>query len=338
VEIRLAELWRQLLGVERVGRGDDFFNLGGNSLLATDLFTQIEKEFGCSLPLSVLIEHATLAGLAGLIKATPSTSAGTLLVPMQPMGTKPPIFLAPGGLGAILYLRDLVRHLGNDHPIYGLQSVKPDLRSQGLIQAADLARRYLREMRDIHPVGPYILFGHSSGGIIVYEMACQLRQAGGQIAMLGLFDTFLPGTRPRASARERMLIHWRNFTGAGGLRQRAAYLFSRMRRLLVNSIRSTPLLDGAARAGLIAGDHMTVSELLLDTYRPAYYDGTLTIFRAAKRSPYERSDPLLAWKDYVRKIELIDVPGDHWSLLSEPHVGELASRMRRRLEALDGSA
>ena len=78
---------------------------------------------------------------------------------------------------------------------------------------------------------------------------------------------------------------------------------------------------------------MTVSELLLDTYQPAYYDGTLTIFRASRRSPYERIDPLQAWKEYARRVELIDVPGDHWSLLLEPHVAELASCIRRCLEA-----
>jgi thioesterase domain-containing protein len=279
-----------------------------------------------------LIEYATLGGLAGLIEAAPSAPASSLLAPMQLKGLKTPLFLAPGGLGDVLYLRDLVKHLGEDHPVYGLQSVRPDLRSKGLASVPDLARRYLAEIRACQPHGPYFLAGHSSGGIIVYEIACQLLQAGERLGLVALIDTNLPGIRPRASPWERARIHARNFAGAADLPKRIAYLRARLERLFVKTIRSTPLLEPAARAGLIPDDRMLLSELLLDTYVPPVLDAPLALFRAARRPPYERLDPLQAWNRYAREIDVVDIPGDHWPLVFDPQARELARRIRERLD------
>ena len=335
VEAKLAEVWKRVLNVDSISIDDNFFELGGHSLLAVRLLAEIEAEFGCTFPLAALFEYGTVAEFARLISSNSSARISPLLIPMHPQGTKPPLFLMPGGGGDVFYLRELVNHLEEDRPVYGLQSIQPDLYRRGSLSVSEQAENYVREIRTFQPQGPYYLLGHSSGGILVFEIACRLVEAGETVGLLGMLDTYPPGMRPVASPDERLAIHWQNFLDAGSGKARANYLRARLQKLVVKSIKSTPFLIAAARARIVPEDRMTIAMLVHDSYRPRYYDGVLTMFRVQERLHYERNELILVWKRYARKVEVVNVPGNHHTLLHAPHVQELAHLLQSRLDLAD---
>jgi amino acid adenylation domain-containing protein len=332
IEARLMEIWERLLGVDHVGLTDNFFELGGHSLLAARMVSEIEREFDCLLPLGALFEDGTVAAVARLIRKRPSSSSMPQLVPLQTHGEKQPLFLAPGGMGEVFYLRDLVQELGTDRPIYGLQSLPPSFFSKSLTAISSLAQRYLREIRELQPEGPYLFLGHSTGGLLVFEMACQLLEAGEQVGWVGLLDSYFPGVRPTASAAERMQIHWRNIREANGVKDLSRYLQRRTRKLIVRLIHKPSLFGLAIRLRLLPTDRKTLAAMIENTFQPAFFGGCLTIFRVTDRPWYERTDQLAAWKNVAREVLYVNVTGNHATLLSPPHVRELARQIRTQLE------
>ncbi len=333
VEARLVGIWQRVLDVERVGMSDNFFELGGHSLLAARLFAEMEKEFGKVLPLAVLFENGTVEYLSRLIKSTPQPLQNSLIIPMQVDATKSPIFLAPGGGAGVVYLFALARRLGEHYSVYGLRSVLVE--NNRLLTIPEVAARYMDEMRTIQPNGAYYLLGHSAGGMVAFEIAHQLRTSGAQVGLIGLLDTYAPDPPPKATWRERILIHWQNFMNAEFARERLAYILSRFQNLFVRKVRTTFLLNFAIRTGLIPKDRMTLSALGQFIYKPPFLDGRLVVFRATQRPWYVRIDPLAGWKKYAQQVDFIDIPGSHMSQLKEPNVGELVKRLQAHLVALN---
>src|SRR5206468_6143891 len=192
VQSRLVGLWAAAFGMP-VGVDENFFQLGGDSLLAARLFIQIEKAFQMELPLAVLLEAPTIRQLAGTISAPTVCSSRSSLVAVQPSGTKPPLFCVHGHTGEIFYCRNLSLSLGADQPMFGL-------RSQGLggeapfFTVEEMATHYLREIRTVQREGPYFLAGYCFGGMIAYEMARLLKAEGEEVALLVMFNTPAPGS------------------------------------------------------------------------------------------------------------------------------------------------
>jgi acyl carrier protein len=194
VEGTLAEWWQELLGVEAVGLDDDFFDLGGHSLVALRLFSKIKNTFQSDLGLSTLFEARTVRQLAALIRKgetsrTDEEVAATAIVPIREQGSRLPLFLLSGLGGEVIGFNTLARCLGDDQPVFALQPQGLDGRKQFLTRVEDMAAHYLREIRGVWPHGPYCLAGYSFGGYIVFEMAQQLHAAGETVALLGLLDT-----------------------------------------------------------------------------------------------------------------------------------------------------
>jgi amino acid adenylation domain-containing protein len=200
-ERQLAELWCEVLRVDRVGVDDDFFDLGGTSLKAVELFSRVRKRFGIDLPLSTLLEAPTVRKLSSALHSRGPARRFLSLVPLQTSGTRPPLFFVHGGGGNILDLPRLARELGPEQPFYGLQAVGLDGRHPLPATIEATAAIYLGEVRRIQARGPYHLGGLCLGGVIAYEMAQQLLDAGEEVALLAVLDTLMaPGRyvdRPR---------------------------------------------------------------------------------------------------------------------------------------------
>jgi phthiocerol/phenolphthiocerol synthesis type-I polyketide synthase E len=218
VEQALFGLWQELLGVEHVTPQDNFFDLGGNSMLAVRLFTQIEKVFGKKLPLGILYEAPTPALLAAILYKREAPASWASLVEIQRGGSTPPLFLVHGAGGNILIYHDLAAQLGFDQPVFGLQSQGLDGRQPFLNTVEDMASRYLQEIRATHPKGPYLLGGYCLGGSVALEMARQLREQGQDVPLVILFETYnFSNIGPMsllANARyylQRVEFHMRNF-------------------------------------------------------------------------------------------------------------------------------
>jgi amino acid adenylation domain-containing protein len=184
----LAEIWQNLLGVERVGLEDDFFELGGHSLLAGRIVSEIERILGKRVPLATLLQESTIEKLAAVLQAADWKPQWPLLVPIQPNGSRPPFFAVHSLFGEVMFYRELSQRLGEDQPFYGIQAEGLGGRPIRHRSMEAIARLYLDEIFRVQPHGPYYLGGYCIGGVIAFEMAQQLRAAGDEVACLVLFE------------------------------------------------------------------------------------------------------------------------------------------------------
>ncbi|MGD7653461.1 MAG: non-ribosomal peptide synthetase, partial [Verrucomicrobiales bacterium] len=212
-EQQLAAIWRELLTVQRIGRHDDFFALGGHSLMALRLFSRISREFGKSLPLATLLHHPTIASLADLIEpsrpvAKPKPGPAEPPHPPEPekanivtlsRGTHDtPLFCIHGGDGGVIFYKNLADLMPATLPFHAVESL--ELGNSGPVAKSEIpqtAASYLQSIRTIQPHGPYRLAGYSFGGVVAFEIACQLREQGETVEFVGLFDTHNPAVQGR---------------------------------------------------------------------------------------------------------------------------------------------
>jgi len=312
-EERLAALWAQLLGKRDFGREDDFLDSGGDSLLAAQLVALVERTFGVWLPIRTLFESGTIAQMAAVIETLPQTTAEqpqrhVSLVPFQTSGSKPPFFMVHGHSGRSIGLGFIAPHLDADQPYYGFVARGMDGRLLPRRTIAAIAADYIREIKEVDPQGPYYLGGFCSGGMITYEMACQLITEGRQVALLALLDTAHPDFLTPPS---RLLQTTRNVK-------------LHIRRLLFRAF-----LAVGRRAPVRLGERI-VNETIRRgamTYVPQPYPGEVTLIRSAVH--FRSSDPDLGWTTRARQsIDLRPVPGDHSYILTRENISPAARQLQ----------
>jgi amino acid adenylation domain-containing protein len=209
LETQVALAWSDVLGRSDIGINDHFFMLGGSSLVAVRLIARIQQHTGHRLPVASLFTHATIAAQSALIQS--QQDRGTqLLVPIQPLGTRSPLFLIHPVGGNVLCYRLLAEALKPDQPVYGLQA--PGVDGESVPEAGwtieELAQRYIAAIRSVQPHGPYAIGGWSMGGVVAYEVAQRLSADGETIRMLTVIDAAAhyhesgdPSTQARRAAR-----------------------------------------------------------------------------------------------------------------------------------------
>jgi amino acid adenylation domain-containing protein len=192
LETTLAEIWGELLGVERVGRQDSFFALGGHSLLAIRMIERIRITLGIEITILSLFEAPTIAKLVQrLLQRTDiRDDAFAVLLPIQPNGTRPPLFCVHPVSGLSWLYRNLIHYLDTDQPVYGLQARGLNGASPLAETIDEMASDYIKQIRRIQPNGPYHLLGWSFGGNVVHNMAAQLEEQGESVALLALLDSY----------------------------------------------------------------------------------------------------------------------------------------------------
>ncbi|MCW5848754.1 MAG: amino acid adenylation domain-containing protein [Anaerolineae bacterium] len=196
LEAQLARLWETVLDLPRVGIHDSFFALGGHSLLAVQLMDRIHRLTGHRLPIASIFEAATIAAQADLLRRQGRGSTWRSLVPIQPGGTRPPLFLIPPAGGTTLRFAGLIKTLGPDQPIYGLEPLGMDGVEQPQDTVEAMAEHYLQEIQSLWPHGPYWLGGVCFGAFVAYEMAQRLTDAGFEVPLLAVFDSGPPTNGP----------------------------------------------------------------------------------------------------------------------------------------------
>ena len=352
VERMLVSMWEELLGVEGVGVQDSFFDLGGHSLIAVRLFARVKKTWAVDFPISVLFEAPTVEKVAAMVAEVagitdsgdaPAPSAPTrryeFLVPMHEGegGPKTPFFLVAGMFGNVLNLRHLAQLLGTDRRFYGVQA-------RGLLGGAephtrleDAARDYLAEIRQVQPHGPYLIGGFSGGGLTALEMAQQLRAAGEEVALLTLLDTPLP-LRPELSRADKAAIKLHEFRRKG-----FGYVGEWMQARRDWKAQLARMAD-EAEAEADSGFHNRAIEAAFRDALPHVtlrgYDAPVALFRppldkhwrvtggrwvsSAKEYVHDDND----WSPWMPRLSVHEVPGDHDSMVLEPNVRVMASRLK----------
>ena len=353
VETRLAAIWQELLGVEEISRHDDFFALGGHSLMALRMFSRITREFHKSLPLATLIQHPTIATLATLLvpaasarpearplPAQASTPRGHLVTLAEGDG-QPPLFCIHGGDGGVLFYRDLAVLMPAGLPIHAIESLA--LGGHGpvpVLSIEETAAAYIDEILKVRATGPFRLAGYSYGGVVAHEMACQLSEAGHEVSFLGMFDTSSPTATSRAySSTERLTVFWRE-NGHLPLASRLGSLAARV----ADGIHTHTKVKAELKAAQATGPAPAYSELRrvqvreenwrsMSSYQPRAFPGRITLFKTTHLDDKFERPADYGWSSAALSgLEIIPVTGHHLDLFAPDHVGNLAMALTGALE------
>lgn len=339
-ERQLVSIWEQVLGIQPIGISDNFFALGGQSLLAMSLFVEIEKAFGKTLPLATLLQAPTIEQLAPLLRQEEeSTSSFSSLVPIQPSGSKPPFFCVHGVLGNVLKFLDIANYLNPDQPFYGLQAKGLDGKCAPHSRIEAMAACYIQEMRSRQPEGPYFLGGYSMGGIVAYEMAQQLHAQGQKVALLVLFDTFGANCFERLTFREQHYLQYLLKLGwSESLHEELRQLYRRKLEKFACQVflkLGRPLSHNLQRSFISQANKQAQRQ-----YKPRVYPGRITLFRASEppcfsfvdmptHEDWHRRDPEHGWGSLAGGgLDIRNVPGHHHSMFKEPHLREIAQTLQ----------
>lgn len=332
LELQLTKIWEKVLGVQPIGVRDNFFELGGHSLLAVQLFAEIEQITGTNLPLATLLQAPTIEALAGVLRQEEWSAPWSSLVAIQAGSSKPPLFCIHPIGGNVLEYLNLIRYLGSEQPVYGLQAQGLDGKQAPLNRVEDMATHYIKEIRTLQPQGPYFLAGYSFGGLVAFEMAQQLHAQGQKVALLALCDTYSPklqGKRP--SFFKYVWIHLTNLWQLEPM-EKFHYLDSwlKWRRSKDNY---QEFLRNQVPEAIQNFDVLEANLQATHTYEALVYPGLVTLFRSTVQKPSFSHDPQLGWSNLVGgELEIHDSPGDHYGMLREPRVRVLAEKLKLCLE------
>src|SRR5271165_664755 len=343
-EGRIAALWQEFLKVGPVDVRDDFFALGGDSLFATRLALTIRENFGVELPLSRMMSAPTVEALAAFVDDARSLARKLpkgLLTLRSGSNLQPPLFLTPPASGSPACYAAFAGALSGDRAVYGFEA--PGL-TQGTPAAsiADEARRYVAAMTSVDPRGPYCSAGWSLGGPVAFEMACQLRDAGKEVAYLALIDACLPENGRLPGGVSMMRPFWWAVTypfveripiNYQAIRMLARWLGIALPESLSDIWRRGPSAGSRFALGLIGSGWRSLRVFLASArgfrrYQPRFFDGAVTMFRTAQAGTTERgSDNLLRnIREWCRDVRVHDAPGSHMTLMLDPKISsEFAS-------------
>ena len=374
-ESALIEIWKDLLRLKHVNPHDHFFELGGHSLLATQMTSRVRDSLGLELPLKSVFEAPTIVQLAAILERrdttttpkipplvrldrsayrrrrstlpdgdpiiAPNHTARSPLVPLTLGGSREPFFCVHPMFGVVFPYLELAQHLGSDRSFYGLQPLGLD-GSSPLNRMEAIAAYYIQAIQSVQPHGPYFLGGWSFGGLVAFEMAQQLTQAGQQIGLLAILDTPAPFNKPSFWHSLKYLFGTALWSTLPFLLDYGEIVRNRLQSRNPNSrwqwSAITRLVPEESRLQLL--DESAITPMLQIFYAnaqaayryvPQNYSHCITLFKATEQPNSSRQDSTLGWSTLSSNIQVHQVPGDHLSLLKQPHVQTLAQQLKRCL-------
>ena len=353
-EQTIAKIWQKTLGIEQIGIEDDFFELGGDSLIAVQVINKLRETFQTELPIEAILNTGTIAKLSESIQATTSSqnipghktpqARSSLLVEFQAgSNNKQPIFLLHAVGGTVYIYRDLARSLGSDIPVYGIQALGLDGKTELPTSVEDMATEYIKAIRTIQPNGAYFIGGTSLGGTLAFEIAQQLHAEGENVALLAMIDTPGPGEMPKKLDNEteiaayiidslleldKSLFTFNSFPQVGNIEEQVMYALeqAKIANLLPNDFQIPQIrqIIQVFKANMEA----------MWNYKPHIYPGKIIFFRAQdKREKYDPVHPEYPWIELAASgIEIHTVSGNHLTMNYDPHVQVIAEKIKLYLE------
>jgi amino acid adenylation domain-containing protein len=340
LELQLVQIWEEVLNVKPVGVRDNFFDLGGHSLLAVKLFSRIEQATGATLSMTTIFDNATVEQQAVLLVKPRPASRVSSLVPIQPQGHRPPLFCVHPWGGNVLCYSELAKHLGLDQPVYGLQARGVEKKENPQTSIEAMAADYLTEIRGLQPEGPYHLCGWSSGGLIAFELARQLEEQGQSVGFLALIDAYdLTELYTRARIDEsnasqraaRFVSEAQIVTGTG----ETVFALVHYDEQLGLTYKAPPGL-GLVQSRNALDDYVNYYlyvERAMKSYVPRPFNGRAAHFWTASRLALSTPETKRIWSSLCAGgLAIHEVPGEHFTMLGQPHVQTLAGHLKKYLE------
>ncbi|MFA7241064.1 MAG: amino acid adenylation domain-containing protein [Sulfuricellaceae bacterium] len=349
IELELVRIWEEVLNVRPIGIRDNFFDLGGHSIIAVRLMAKVAQQFGRQLPLSSLFQGATVEAMARLLRSKASHAEWSSVVPIQTQGKKAPFFCAAGAGGNVVYFHGLAQAMSEERPFFGLQPPGLDGVTPPHASVEDLAAHYLDAIERERQETPLILAGHSFGGLVAYEMARKLSAAGKHPDALVLLDTPAP--------------HFFQPTGADWSESKwLAQVSDIVSHLYGVDVAMTPeqldAHDNDAQLALLH-DRLTTAGVLPEGSDIRYFRGFVDVYKANLRASYTpqqltentrvlllrsqqeqpehltsqqfaaiRASDDLGWQSYFSQpITVTEVPGDHLTMMHVSNAEALAATL-----------
>jgi thioesterase domain-containing protein/acyl carrier protein len=364
LEAQLVKIWENILEISPISTKENFFALGGHSLVAVRLFAAIEQQLNRKLPLATLFAAPTIEQLAEMLSPSEKSTLRNSLVAIKPGTSHPPLFLVHDADGETILYRNLAYALNSDRAVYGLQPYGRDGFPILHTRISDMVSHYIETIRTVQPTGPYLLGGLCVGGILAFEIALQLQARGEKVAFVGLIDAVdVQAPRKTGKIAAQRLDKWlkvleenrhesflKRFVQiiqafAQKTKNFAVYELSSRSRQTQNKLKILLLrycLDkGLPLPSLLRGlDSRSVYQFAESQYVPdGLFEGYLRLFLATEgegieESAIHRTDlPLLGWdKRVVEEIEIYNISGTHSSMLQEPSVRAMGASMEKEIQ------
>jgi thioesterase domain-containing protein len=317
----------------------NFFSLGAGSLAALRLITKMNRLFATELGLASLISASTIESIASIIRERLAPNTSSSLVPLQPAGTQPPLYIVHGVGGNVVNFYGLALRMGEDQPVYGIQSQALVSKQAALLDLKDMAAHYIADIRKLQPRGPYRLLGYSFGGTVVLEMAHQLRAMGEEVEMLGMIDAKsrdyeeeLNRLSPVQTRIHRRMSRFKGNTGRLRWQERIKYVWEKVTTRAIRFACMAAASMNIRRVPAFMSSAYDINYVAAMNYELRPFDGKLILFRASEQDqehgPYD-----LGWGPiFQRGVVVHDLPGDHERIFLEPNIERLAESLRAALE------
>jgi acetoacetyl-CoA synthetase len=331
----ITACFERVLQHSPIGVSENFFELGGDSLLALSLLLEIKQATGRELSIDTLYDGATVEAMVALLEAEGLPRSCRWIVLKQGLAF-PPIFLLHGLFGNAMELVELGKRLASPRPVYALQARGLDGQEAPNDRVEAMAEDYLAAITALQPSGPYILVGYSFGGLVAIEMARRLRARGDSIAFLGLLDSYPPRALWSPAARFGIFVRktrmwWRRLKQMEP-GEAASLLWFKICNPSARGLRaaaSTAEIDqielpAAVRRVREAGYRA------FQNYRPSDYDGPVTFIRAATPRQFP-ANPRRVWQRYLHNLTIHTLPGDHFSMI-DAHLETTTRLLLQRIE------
>ncbi|MEM7795039.1 MAG: alpha/beta fold hydrolase, partial [Cyanobacteria bacterium P01_C01_bin.118] len=364
LELKLTQIWESVLGVSPLSVEDNFFDVGGDSLLAVQLFNQMQRQLDCGLPLATLFQAPNVRQFAALLRQQQSqkqpVSQWSSLVPIQTNGSKIPLFFHGGSADALTWAR-FSHLLGTDRPFYALQ--RPDLDGSEVTHTTveALATDCVREMRMVQPKGPYLVGGHCLGGAIAFEIAQQLQADGEEVESVVLIDAYRPGELPETllamlQSRLQLGVYWvrKNYYYHGGWEKLVALPQKILQKLVpVRALLNPPTLgdfESTQDASNLENEEdssqapyeyryaraQKANEVAAERYVVHPYGGRVKLFRAKNQILDWYFGRELGWQTVVKDgVELTNIPGFFGNLFNQRSTPLLVEQVKAYLGNLE---
>lgn len=342
-EKALVDIWSDVLKLENIGIEQNFFEIGGSSLLLVQVYSKLREHFQWALKPVDLYQYPTIKALANYVCSGDfSPQNHPSLIPIQSQGSKPPLFCIHILGRGLKFYRPLAKYLGTEQPLYGLNAQKVNDEPTVPNRVEDLAAHYIEVMRTVQPEGPYYLVGLSFGGTIAFEMAQQLVKQGEQVALLALLDSYGHNAFSYLPISQQILNNWSNLH-EGGL----PYVTLKIRNLMGRKIDGFKKMVNLNLKKILGNVYKFIKiplpEHLIDfmwesqnkqanlNYSPQIYPGRINLFFSIEKNYGSRYtiDPTLGWGKLAEKyLDIYPIPGTHLGMMQEPHVSVLAEKLK----------
>jgi acetoacetyl-CoA synthetase len=336
---QVTAAWQKVLKRTDIGPEDNFFDLGGDPVLATQLFEEIKFKPGARLGAVSIFQAPTIAEMTALIDQ-PTRPKFPTIVPLRRLTGGQPLFVTHGLNGSVMELLQVVRQLPHEFGVYGLQLPGFDAIVRPFSKVQDVAEEFLDRIKEVQPEGPYALVGYSFGGLVMMEIARRLIETGNRISALVMIESYpfrkFLSLSQRMKFIRRTIGHHVSIFTKYPMRRKLQYLTSGAVRW--QSYIDEGLMIDSLQTGIVRGEafqrYCDATMAALRSYQPKFFPGKIRFVKAAKATALFPDDPAAVWKDLSSDIAVETVAGDHFGIITKYH-RELGAVLTKYLSGRD---